>query len=66
MKLKLKELSDWPLVTLIDRALYKTGFSTPHLRCVAQHETTTILREVQEGYVAYHEGARSADRKILN
>lgn len=52
--------------TLIDGILYKKGSSTPFLRCVAQLETTTIRRELHEGYVACHEGEKSIVRKALN
>lgn len=44
----------------------KKGFSTPYLRCVTPPVTTTILRELHEGYVACHEWARSIVRKALN
>lgn len=55
-----------PSYTLIVGILYKKGFSTPFLICTATPETTTILRELHEGYVAYHEGERSIIQKDLN
>jgi hypothetical protein len=50
---------------IIDGELYRRGYSTPYLRCVALPETEKVLREAHEGAAACHEGARSLSRKIF-
>lgn len=52
--------------TFIDGILYKNGFSTLYVRCVAKPETTTILTELHEVYDTFHEGAKSIVRKVFN
>lgn len=51
---------------IVDGTIYKWGFSTLFLRCVAHLEMTIILREVHERYATCHEEARSIVRKFLN
>lgn len=51
---------------ILDEIIYKKGFSTPLLRCIAPPKTTTILIELHEGYTAFHKGAISIVRKALN
>lgn len=39
-----------PRYKMIDGTIYKIGFSTSYLSCIAKPETITILRQVHEGY----------------
>lgn len=43
-----------PRYTLLNKVLYKKGFSTPYLICIAHPKTMTILRELHEGYIAFY------------
>ena len=36
---------------LIDKVLYKMGFSQPYLRCLATDESNYVLKEVHEEHV---------------
>ena len=45
--------------------LYKRGFSTPILKCVAKEDTNYMLREVHEGICRNHIEARSMVAKTL-
>ena len=46
-------------------SLYKRGFFTPFLRCIAGEDTKYVLREVHEGICENHIGARALARKVL-
>ena len=46
-------------------SLYKRGFFTPFLKCIAGEDTDYVLREVHEGICGNHIGARALARKIL-
>ena len=50
---------------LMDKVLYKRGFSQPYLRCLAPYETNYVLREVHEGAYGNHSGARSLIHKVV-
>ena len=50
---------------LIDKVLYKRGFSQPYLRCLAPNEANYVLREVHEGACGNHSGARSLIHKVI-
>ena len=50
---------------LMDKVLYKRGFSQPYLRCPAPDETNYVLREVHEGAYGNHSGARSLIHKVV-
>ena len=50
---------------LMDKVLYKRGFSQPLLRCLAPDEANYILREVHEGACGNHSGARSLVHKVI-
>ena len=50
---------------LMDKVLYKRGFSQPYLRCLAPDETNYVLREVHEGAYGNHSGARSLIHKVV-
>ena len=50
---------------LMDKVLYKRGFSQPHLRCLAPNEANYVLREVHEGACGNHSGARSLIHKVV-
>ena len=46
-------------------SLYKRGFFTPILKCIAGKDTEYMLREVHEGICGNHIGARSLAGKVL-
>ena len=46
-------------------SLYKRGFSTPILKCIAGKDTEYVLREVHEGIYGNHIGATVLARKVL-
>ena len=45
--------------------LYKRGFLTPFLKCIAGEDTEYVLREVHEGICGNHIGARTLAGKVL-
>ena len=50
---------------LMDKVLYKRGFSQPYLKCLAPDEVNYVLREVHEGACGNHLGARSLAHKVV-
>ena len=46
-------------------SLYKRGFFTPILKCIAGKDTEYVLREVHEGICGNHIGARALAGKVL-
>ena len=50
---------------LIDKVLYKRGFSQPYLRCLAPDKSNYVLREVHEEACGNHSGARTLVRKVV-
>ena len=46
-------------------SLYKRGFFTPILKCIAGKNTVYVLREVHEGIFGNHIGARALAGKVL-
>ena len=46
-------------------SLYKRGFFTPFLKCIAGEDTEYVLREVHEGICGNHIGARALAGKVL-
>ncbi|XP_075669959.1 uncharacterized protein LOC142639700 [Castanea sativa] len=50
---------------LIDKVLYKRGFSKPYLRCLAPDESNYVLRKVHEGACGNHSGARVLLHKVI-
>ena len=44
---------------LINKVLYKRGFSQPYLRCLAPDESNYVLREVHEGACENHSRSKS-------
>ena len=50
---------------LIDKVLYKRGFSQPYLRCLAPDESNYVLREVHDGACGNHSGARALVHKVV-
>ena len=50
---------------LIDKVLYKRGFSQPYLRCLAPDKSNYVLREVHEKACGNHSGARTLVRKVV-
>ena len=46
-------------------SLYKRGFFTPILKCIAGKDTEYLLREVHEGICGNHIGARALAGKVL-
>ena len=45
--------------------LYKQGFFTPIIKCIAREDTNYVLREVHEGVCGNHIGARALAGKVL-
>ena len=45
--------------------LYKRGFFTPILKCIAREDADYVLREVHEGICGNHIGARALVGKVL-
>ena len=45
--------------------LYKRGFFTPILKCIAREDANYVLREVHEGVCGNHIGARALARKVM-
>ena len=45
--------------TIHQGTLYKRGFFTPILKCIAREDTNYVLREVHEGVCGNHIGARA-------
>ena len=50
---------------LMDKVLYKRGFSQPYLRCLAPDGANYVLREVHEGACGNHLGARSLAHRVV-
>ena len=46
-------------------SLYKRGFFTPNLKCIAGEDTNYVIREVHEGVCGNHIGARALAGKLL-
>ena len=46
-------------------SLYKQGFFTPILKCIARKDTEYVLRELREGICGNHIGARALAGKVL-
>ena len=46
-------------------SLYKRGFFTPFLKCIAGEDTEYVLREVHEGICGNHIGARTLAGKVF-
>ena len=51
---------------LIDKVLYKRGFSQPYLRCLALDESNYVLRKVHERAFENHSGVRALVHKIIH
>ena len=60
-KLRLKSVR----FTIYQGALYKRGFFTPILKCIAGGDADYVLREVHEGVCGNHIGARALAGKVL-
>lgn len=54
-----------PNYLIIDGMLYKKGYSTPYLRCIARPNSYRIFREMHKWFATCLEGARSMIRKAL-
>ena len=50
---------------LMEKVLYKRGFSQPYLRCLAPDEANYVLREVHEGVCDNYSRARSLVHKVV-
>ena len=50
---------------LMDKVLYKRGFSQPYLRCLAPDEANYVSSEIHEGACGNHSGARSLVHKVV-
>ena len=46
-------------------SLYKRGFFTPILKCIAAKDADCVLREVHEGVCGNHIGAQALIGKVL-
>ena len=53
------------IVTIYRGALYKQGFFTPVLKCIAGGDADYVLREVHEGVCGNHIRARALAGKVL-
>ena len=53
------------MFTIHRGALYKQGFFTPILKCIAGGDANYVLREVHEGVCGNHIGARALAGKVL-
>ena len=51
---------------LMDKVLYKKGFSQPYLRCLTTDKSYYVLRDVHEGAYRNHSGASSLVHKIVH
>ena len=51
--------------TIYQGALYKRGFFTPILKCIAGGDADYVLIEVHEGVCGTHIGARALVGKVL-
>ena len=51
--------------TIHQGTLYKRGFSTHILKCIAREDANYVLREVHEGVCGNHIGARALAGKVL-
>lgn len=51
--------------TLIDKELYKRGFSLPLLKFLNPKQAEYVLREIHEGSCGNHSGARSLAKKVF-
>lgn len=54
-----------PYYTLIDKVLYKWGFSLPYLKFLDKVEADYVLREIREGDYRNHVGCRSLVHKVI-
>ena len=53
------------MFTIHKGSLYKRGFFTPILKCVAGKDAVYVLREVHEGVCGNHIGTRTLVGKVL-
>ena len=51
---------------LIDKVLYKRGFSQPYLRCLALDESNYVLKEVHERACGNHSEVRALVHKVVH
>ena len=58
-------INQLPRYTMLDNKLYRRGFSMPLLKCVAEPETTCILKEVHEVFFVGHTGGHNLAQKII-
>ena len=50
---------------LINKVLYKRGFSQPYLRCLAPDKSNYVLKEIHEGACWNHIGVRALVHKVV-
>ena len=50
---------------LMDKILYKRGFSQPYLRCLTLDESYHVMRDIYKGACGNHLGSRSPIHKIV-
>ncbi|XP_057444851.1 uncharacterized protein LOC130737098 [Lotus japonicus] len=60
---KLVRPASW--YTIVNDDLFKRGFSTPLLKCLAKDRAAYVLAEIHEGSCGHHPGGRSLARKVL-
>ncbi|XP_052288562.1 uncharacterized protein LOC127899263 [Citrus sinensis] len=51
--------------TMIDRILYRRGYTLPFLRCLDEDDADYVLREVHEGIYGNHSSGSSLAHKVL-
>jgi len=52
--------------TMINKDLYRRGYSTPLLKCITSKRAEYILAEIHEGICGNHAGARTMAAKVLS
>ncbi|KAL2485995.1 RNA-directed DNA polymerase [Abeliophyllum distichum] len=53
------------MFTVIDKKLYKRGFSAPYLKCLSPTEAQEVLYEIHSGICGNHQGASALAFKAL-
>ena len=50
---------------MLDGKFYRRGYSIPLLKCVAELEASTILKEIHEGFCGGHTRGHSLALKVI-
>ena len=60
---KIKIQSAW--YTLVNRILYRRGYTLPLLKCLSKDESAYVLKEMHEGVCGSHSGHRMLAHKVI-